>query len=301
MTDSAAVLPTEPGARPRSESAGQRFRRRFLSQAVNWVALLILVLWVVVALLAPLLAPHDPLTQDVASRRLAPLADGHLLGTDDLGRDTLSRLIFGARVAGEAALISVSVGLLGGVLPGLLAGYFRGITDAVLSRVADALLSFPPLLLAMAIVGVMGPSVRNAMFAIGVVFVPRFYRVVRSAVLTVREETFIEASRSIGTPTSWILRRHLLPNIAPPLVVQISLACGFAILAEASLSFLGLGVQPPNPSWGGMLADGRLAWFYTSWPIIVPAVTIVLTVLACNLVGDGINDSVGREVRKGEK
>ncbi len=285
-TDAAVVVPETPR---------RRFLRRFTGPWANRFALLVLVLWFVAAVAAPWLAPHDPLVQDIDARRLAPFSDGHLLGTDTLGRDTFSRLLYGARVAGMAALISVGVGLAGGVVPALLAGLLRGWWDAVFSRIADALLSFPPLLLALAIVGVMGPNLTNAMLAIGIVFVPRFYRVVRAATLSVREETFIEASRSIGTPTHWILRKHVLPNVLSPLAVQISLAFGFAILAESSLSFLGLGVQPPDPSWGSMLSEGRAAWFYTPWPVIVPTVTVVLTVLACNVTGDGLSDSVGRE------
>lgn len=291
---------TAPAGRPaRRDSPRRRFLRRFHSSWANRAALIVLGLWVVVAVTAPWLAPHDPIVQEVSLRRLPPLSPDHLLGTDSLGRDTLSRLMYGARVAGQAAFTSVAVGLVIGVPPALLAGLLRGWWDAVFSRIADALLSFPPLLLALAIVGVLGPDLTSAMLAIGVVFIPRFYRVVRAATLAIREETFIEASRSIGTPTSWVLRRHILPNIASPLAVQVSLACGFAILAEASLSFLGLGVQPPEPSWGSMLAEGRAAWFYTPWPLLVPAVTVVVCVLACNVFGDGIADSVGRESRKG--
>lgn len=290
---------TAPAGRPaRRDSPRRRFLRRFHSSWANRAALIVLGLWVVVAVTAPWLAPHDPIVQEVSLRRLPPLSPDHLLGTDSLGRDTLSRLMYGARVAGQAAFTSVAVGLVIGVPPALLAGLLRGWWDAVFSRIADALLSFP-LLLALAIVGVLGPDLTSAMLAIGVVFIPRFYRVVRAATLAIREETFIEASRSIGTPTSWVLRRHILPNIASPLAVQVSLACGFAILAEASLSFLGLGVQPPEPSWGTMLAEGRAAWFYTPWPLLVPAVTVVVCVLACNVFGDGIADSVGRESRKG--
>lgn len=288
------------GRRPaRLDSPLRRFLRRFNTSWANRLALAVLVAWVVVAVAAPWLAPHDPIAQDLSLRRLPPLSPDHLLGTDSLGRDTLSRLLYGARVAGRAALTSVAVGLVIGVPPALLAGLLRGWWDAVFSRIADALLSFPPLLLALAIVGVLGPNLTNAMLAIGIVFVPRFYRVVRAATLAIREETFIEASRSIGSANSYILRRHLLPNIASPLAVQVSLACGFAILAEASLSFLGVGVQPPAPSWGSMLAEGRAAWFYTPWPLIVPAVTVVLCVLACNVFGDGLADSVGRESRRG--
>lgn len=277
------------------ETPVRRFLRRFTGPWANRLALVVLVLWLVAAVAAPWLAPHDPLTQNIDARRLGPFSDGHLLGTDTLGRDTFSRLLYGARVAGIAAITSVGVGLLGGLVPALLAGLLRGWWDAVFSRLADALLSFPPLLLALAIVGVMGPNLTNAMLAIGIVFVPRFYRVVRAATLAVREETFIKASRSIGTPTHWILRKHVLPNVLSPLAVQISLAFGFAILAESSLSFLGLGVQPPEPSWGSMLSEGRAAWFYTPWPVIIPTVTVVLTVLACNVIGDGLSDSIGRE------
>ncbi|MDF1604664.1 ABC transporter permease [Nocardioides sp. YIM 152315] len=294
--ESAPVEEHGPALVPaRHESPGRRFRRRFLRSWVTRLALLVLAAWLVTAIAASWLAPHDPLAQDLQARRLPPGSPDHLLGTDTLGRDTLSRLIFGARVAAQAAITSVTVGLVVGVVPALVAGLLKGWWDAVFSRAADALLSFPPLLLALAIVGVMGPNLTNAMLAIGIVFVPRFYRIVRAATLSVREETYIEASRSIGTPTHWLLRRHVLPNVLAPLAVQISIAFGFAILAEASLSFLGLGVQAPDPSWGSMLSEGRAAWFYTPWPLIVPATTIVLCVLACNVTGDGLADSVGRE------
>ncbi|MFD4181229.1 ABC transporter permease [Rhodococcus sp. NPDC058514] len=279
------------------ESPRRRFLRRFRGRRAAVVSAVFLIAITVIGLLAPLLAPHDPLVQDLTARRLPPLSDGYLLGTDNLGRDTLSRLMYGMRVAVSAAAISVSVGLALGVVPALIAGFLGKRWDAVISRVADAFLSFPPLLLAMAIVGVMGPNLTNAMIAIGIVFAPRFYRVVRGAVISVREDTFIEASRSIGTPTGRIIRKHILPHIFSPLIVQISLACGFAMLAESSLSFLGLGVQPPDPSWGRMLAEGREAWNYTAWPVLIPAVAIIAAVLACNTLGDGIRDSVGRENR----
>lgn len=279
------------------ESPRRRFLRRFRGRRAALVSAVFLIVITVVGLLAPLLAPHDPLVQDLTARRLPPLSEGYLLGTDNLGRDTLSRLMYGMRVAVSAAAISVSVGLALGVVPALIAGFLGKRWDAVISRIADAFLSFPPLLLAMAIVGVMGPNLTNAMIAIGIVFAPRFYRVVRGAVISVREDTFIEASRSIGTPTARIIRKHILPHIFSPLIVQISLACGFAMLAESSLSFLGLGVQPPDPSWGRMLAEGREAWNYTAWPVLIPAVAIIAAVLACNTLGDGIRDSVGRENR----
>ncbi|MFS3128315.1 ABC transporter permease [Nocardioides sp. Bht2] len=296
MTNSSAAS-ARGTRRNKAETPRRRFVRRFTRRHLNLVSLGFLLLVIVSGLLAQWLAPHDPLAQDVVNRRLPPFSPDHLLGTDNLGRDTLSRLLYGSRVAVQAAVISVGIGLGIGLVPALIAGYLGGWWDGVLSRIADTLLSFPPLLLAMAIVGVMGPNLTNAMTAVGIIFAPRFFRVVRSAVLSVREETYIEASRSMGTPTHYILRRHVLPNALSPLIVQISLACGFAILAEASLSFLTLGVTPPEPSWGRMLAEGREAWFYTPWLTVIPAVAIVLTVLACNLMGDGIRDSVGRETR----
>ncbi|MGN5236490.1 ABC transporter permease [Rhodococcus sp. SJ-3] len=280
-----------------AESPRRRFLRRFRGRPAAIVAAVFLLLLVLFGLFASVIAPHDPLVQDLTARRLPPLSDGYLLGTDNLGRDTLSRLLYGARVAVFSAAISVTVGLVIGVVPALVAGFLGGWWDAVLSRIADAFLSFPPLLLAMAIVGVMGTNLTNAMIAIGIVFGPRFFRVVRGSVIGVRENTFIEASRSIGTPTARIVREHILPHTLSPLIVQISLACGFAMLAESSLSFLGLGVQPPDASWGRMLAEGREAWNYTMWPVAIPALAIIAAVLACNTLGDGIRDSVGRENR----
>ncbi|OYO16546.1 diguanylate cyclase [Enemella dayhoffiae] len=283
----------------RHESPLSRFWRRFRAHPINVVAAAGVLLLLVIGIIGPWIAPADPLLQDINARRLGPFSPGHLLGTDHLGRDLLSQLLHGARVAVQAAGIAVGVGIVLGVPTGLLSGYVGGWLDSILSRLADALLTFPPLLLAMAIVGVMGPNLRNAMGAIGLVFAPRFFRIVRASVLSVREATYIEAAHSIGTPTVQILRRHVLPNVLSPIIVQISLATGFAILAEASLSYLGLGVRPPAPSWGRMLNDGRASWFYTTWPVLLPAVTIILSVLVCNLLGDGTRDSLGREERGG--
>lgn len=281
------------------ESPAQQFWRRFRKHPINLLAAIGVLLLVLFGIIGPWIAPMDPLLQNISQRRLPAFSSGHLLGTDHLGRDLLSQLLYGARVAVQAAAISVIVGVVLGVPLGLLSGYLGGWFDAVMSRLADALLTFPPLLLAMAIVGVMGPNLVNAMGAIGLVFAPRFFRIVRAAVLGVRQETYIEAAHSIGTPSVSILRRHVLPNVISPVIVQISLATGFAILAEASLSYLGLGVPPPAPSWGRMLNDGRASWFYTTWPVLLPAAVIVLSVLSCNLLGDGTRDSLGREERGG--
>ena len=278
-------------------SARQRFIRRFRRQRPAVAALIFLVFLVLIAVFAPLVAPHDPDANNLRSV-FAPPSLEHPLGTDQNGRDTLSRLIFGARVSLVAAVQAVAVAIALGLVPGLLAGYFGRWVDTALMRLTDAILTFPPLLLAMAIVGVLGPGLTNAMMAVGIVFAPRFARLVRGLVLSVREETYIEASKTIGTSTSRILRRHVLPNIMSPIIVQISLALGFAMLAEAALSFLGLGVTPPQSSWGSMLQNAYRTISRDTFAAIPPGVAIMLTVLAFNLLGDGIRDSLGREIRR---
>lgn len=282
------------------ETPFRRFRRRFVQRRVGLAAAVLVVVLVVIAVLAPLVAPYDPLAQDLL-RTLDGPSGTHWLGTDELGRDVLSRMIFGARVSLLAAAQAVTLAVVLGVPPGLIAGYFGGWVDATVSRINDTMMSFPPLLLAIAIVGVFGPNLRNAMIAVGIIFAPRFLRLTRASVLAVREETFIEASRSVGTPTLRILRTRVLPNILSPLLVQVSLSLGFAMLAEAGLSFLGLGVQPPEASWGAMV--GRAYRFLNQSPtlVIFPGLAIVVAVLAFNLLGDALRDSIGREVHGGDR
>jgi peptide/nickel transport system permease protein len=257
-----------------------------------------IVFLLIIAVIGPWIAPYDPNAQDLANTLADPFQGGHILGTDELGRDTLSRLIVATRVAMQASAQAVIIAMLLGVVPGLIAGYVGGFVDLTIMRITDAVQSFPPLILAIAVVGILGPGLTNAMLAVGIIFFPNFLRIVRGAVLEVREETFIEASRSIGTPMSRIVRTRILPNVMPPLLVQISLAAGFALLAEASLSFLGLGVQLPQASWGQMLGRGYNNFSRQPWLIVWPGVTIALTVLAFNVMGDGLRDSIGREVRR---
>ncbi|MDZ7791686.1 MAG: ABC transporter permease [Xanthomonadales bacterium] len=211
----------------------------------------------------------------------------------------LSRLVYGTQVSLQAAFQAVFIGVVLGVPFGLVAGYVGGWTDAVISRVADGVLSFPPLILAIAIVGVLGPGLTNAMLAIGIVFAPRFLRLVRGSVLSVREETFIEAARSIGTTDRRIVRRHVFPNIASPLLVQVTLSTGLAMLSEAGLSFLGLGVQPPDASWGAMLGSAFRHLSREPWQAVYPGVMIAATVLAFNVLGDGVRDAMGRRLGRG--
>ncbi|MFT3855309.1 MAG: ABC transporter permease [Ilumatobacteraceae bacterium] len=275
----------------------QRFVRRFVHRKAAMVGLGFLVLIGLVAIFAPWIAPHDPDQQNLTSTFLPPLSEGHLLGTDNLGRDTLSRLVSASRIAVVASGETVLVALLLGVVPGMVAGYLRGRVDWVMSRVADAVQSLPPLILAIAIVAALGPGLRNAMLALGIIFAPNFFRLTRAAVLEVREETYIEASRSIGTPIGRILLSRVTPNILPVLLVQISLVAGFALIAEASLSLLGLGVQPPQASWGSMMGQGYNFLGLQPWLVVWPGLAISFTVLACNVVGDGLRDSIGKEIR----
>ncbi len=269
---------------------------RFFKQRLALAALIFVLLMVGVAIFASALSPYSPEATDLQATLQGP-SGAHLLGTDDLGHDLLSRMIFGTRTtllaAGEATLLAV----VAGVPLGMVAGFVGGTVDAALSRFADALMTFPALLLAVIIVGLTGPGLTNAMIAIGVVYAPRLFRVCRSSVLSVAPEIYINASRTVGCSPARVLLRHVMPNALSPVLVQISLTMGTAILAEASLSFLGLGVQPPEASWGSIL--GRAVPFMASQPIAVLAsgVAIALLVLAFNLLGDGLRDSIGRERR----
>jgi peptide/nickel transport system permease protein len=280
-------------------SSRQRFWRRFKQQRLAVFCLFFLIVVAVVAVFAPWLAPADPNKIDLGNT-LQPPFGGKGLGTDQLGRDNASRLIVASRVSILAAVISVGIGVVLGVPAGLLAGYFGGWLDAAVMRVADAVLAFPPLILAIAVIAALGPGLVNAMIAIGIIFAPRFLRLARAEVMSIREETYIEAARSIGTPSYKILVRHVLPNALPPLIVQVSLSAGFAMLAEAGLSFLGLGVQVPQASWGSMLAEAAKS-INREWTLMIaPGVCIVLITLAFNLLGDGLRDSLGRESRGGD-
>jgi len=284
--------PEDVGAAP----GGGSFLRRFRRNRVGVVALAVLVGMVLVALFAPLIAPHDPDQGELARALEGPSAD-HWLGTDDLGRDILSRLIHAIRVLLSAAAIAIGVALLLGLPLGLVSGYFGGRVDNVIMRVNDALMSFPALILAVVIVGLLGPSLTNAMLAIGLVYAPRIMRVVRGSALSVREEVYVTSARATGCGPLRIIGRHILPNILSPLVVQTTIMLGLAILAEASLSFLGLGVQPPTASWGSIL--GRAFPYLNTTPVTVLAagLTISVAVLAFNLLGDAFRDSLGRERR----
>jgi peptide/nickel transport system permease protein len=275
------------------ETPWRRFLRRFRRQHAGLVALAYLVVLAAIAVVAPAITPYDPNKGVLLERNQGPSAE-HWFGTDDLGRDVFSRMLVSARVSLLAAVQATAISIVVGVPFGLLAGYARGWIDSVASRITDAVMAIPALLFALAIVGILGRDVTNAMIAIGLVNAPRFYRVVRGSTLVVREQTFIEAARATGATPARVVLTHVLPNVSSPLIVQASLSMGFAILFEASISFLGLGVQPPEASWGTML--GRSAQFMEDHPYLVvfPGLAIFFTVLAFNVLGDAINDALGR-------
>jgi ABC-type dipeptide/oligopeptide/nickel transport system permease subunit len=273
-----------------------RFARRFASHRGALVAAGFLLLVAVVAVTGRYLAPHDPLAPDLGAV-LQPPDASHLLGTDDLGRDLFSRLIVATRTSVVAALISLAVGAGVGVPLGLVAAVSHRLLGGLLMRLTDGIMAFPPILLAIGVLGMLGPGLTQAMVAVGVVFVPRFARLTRSSVRHVYHETYIEASRVIGTPPGRLLRWHVLPNITGPLVVQVAVTCGFAMLAEAGLSFLGLGVKPPTPTWGNMLLDGFPVMRQVPIVAIAPGVAIFLFVLAVNFVGDSLRDVLDPRLR----
>jgi peptide/nickel transport system permease protein len=290
--------PPGPGVEEPVSGRRRSVLARLIRDPMAVCAIAYLVALVVVAVFAPLIVGQDPLEQDLAAR-LSPPGGDHLLGTDDLGRDQLSRLLHGARTSLLAAAQAVGIGALLGIPLGILAGYRGRVTDAVLARIMDVLMSLPGIILALTVVAVFGRNIVTAMAAVGVILVPRFFRVARAASQDIRHETFVEASRTIGCTPARILGRHVLPNILPVLVVQMSIMLGVAVTAEASLSFLGLGVQPPAPSWGSMLNSAFANVVIAPYLVYAPGVAIALTVLALALVGDGLRKAVGARSRGG--
>ena len=273
------------------DSPARRAVRRLLKRRTAVVGLVVVVSMVLLAVFAPWLAPFDPLATSFAIVRKAP-SGTHWFGTDEVGRDLLSRVIWGGRASLAAGVISVSIAVGVGVPLGMVAGYVGGAVDAVVSRITDAMLAIPFLILAIALAAFLGPSLSNAMIAIGITATPIFVRLSRGQVLTVRAEEYIEAARAVGNPPPRILLRHILPNILPPVIVQATLAIAAAIIAEASLSFLGLGQQPPAPSWGSMLNTAQRFLTQAPWMAIYPGLAIFVTVLAFNLLGDGLRDAL---------
>ena len=281
-----AFAETESGERPWRGAMRRLVRRRSAL-----LGLAIVAFFVALAVAAPLVAPYDPLATDWLLVRKAPSA-AHWFGTDEIGRDVLARIVWGSRASLLAGLVSVSLALAAGVPLGLVSGYLGGIADGAVMRLVDAMLAIPFLILAIALAAFLGPSLTNAMIAIGVSQTPVFARLTRGQVLAVKHEDYIEAARAVGNPHRRIVLRHILPNIVPTLLVQATLAAAAAIIAEASLSFLGLGQQPPAPSWGSMLNTAKNFMSQAPWMAVWPGLAIFSLVLSLNLLGDGLRDAL---------
>lgn len=272
--------------------------RKFIRNGLGVIGAVIILGLILVAIFAPQIAPFDPNAQDYNQILMQPGGE-HLFGTDDLGRDIFSRVIYGARISIQAAMISVGIAMLIGVPVGLLSGYYRGFWDEwIVMRSVDAMQAFPFLILALAISAVLGSGFGNAMLAIGIGFAPAFVRITRGQVLTLRNMEYIHAARSVGVKDARIIFRHILPNALNPIVIQATLAMASGIIAEASLSYLGLGVQPPTPSWGSMLNQAQTLMSVAPYATFYPGIAIFLVVLGFNLLGDGLQQVLDPRARK---
>ena len=291
MADTALTAIAVPDRAEELESPSRRALRRLIKRKGAVAGLIVIAIFIALALFAPVIAPYDPIATSWTLVRKPPSAL-HWFGTDDLGRDIFTRVIFGARASLMAGLISVCIALSVGVPVGMVAGYRGGFIDALISRMTDAMLACPSLILAIAFAAFLGPSLGNAMIAIGITATPIFVRLTRAQTMNVKVEDYVEAARAIGNPRWRIALFHILPNILPALLVQATLSIATAIIAEAALSFLGLGQQPPSPSWGSMLNAAQRFLTQAPWMAIWPGLAIFLTVLSFNLVGDGLRDAL---------
>jgi peptide/nickel transport system permease protein len=265
------------------------FFRRLIRNKLAVLGAVLLLFLVAMAVLAPWVATHNPFKLNI-KERLQPPSSAHFFGTDGYGRDLFSRVVYGAAIALRVGFLSIIVAITAGIFLGLISGFYRGWIDSIIMRIMDAILSFPIILLAIGIMAVLGAGFANLMIALGVVYTPRFARLVRSSVLSVREKEYIEAARVTGCGDFTILFVHILPNCWAPVIIQATISFGYAILWEAALSFLGLGAPPPSPSWGSLLADGKEVLSRAPWLTYFPGAAIALTVLSLNLFGDGLRD-----------
>jgi len=285
---------TEKERAPRSLFADAM--RRLFRNKLAIAGMVIMGVFLLTATFAPLLAPYDPIKQELIMRRRPPSQE-HWFGRDDLGRDILSRIVFGARLSLQVGVLSVGFAIVIGALIGAFTGFLGGWVDNIVMRLMDIMLAFPSLLLAIAIVSILGPGLINMLYAIGIVSIPAYARIARASVLAVKEQDYVLAARAIGVPPARLLFRNILPNCLTPLIVQGTLGIGTAILDAAGLSFLGLGAQPPKPEWGAMLGQGRYSMFTAPHIVIYPGVAIMLTVLGFNLFGDGLRDALDPKLK----
>jgi peptide/nickel transport system permease protein len=280
-----------------SQSLWALYLRLFIRNRGGVIGATVLGVLILAAIFAPWVATHDPFFIDRIERLQGP-SRAHWLGTDEFGRDLFSRIVFGARTSMTVAGLAIVLATVIGAPAGIVAGYFGGLLDAVIMRVMDVIFSFPAILLALGITAILGPSLRNAAIALGIVYAPGFSRIIRGPVLAAKHLEYVDASRVMGASTGRILARHMLPNVVSPLIVTATVTFSFALLAEAALSFLGLGAQPPTPSWGGMLADGRRFMESAPYLAIFPGLAVMMGVLASNLLGDALRDVLDPRLRR---
>ena len=272
--------------------------KRIFKNGIAVAGLILIFLYVLISIISAFYLPFDPVAMDRTAILQPPsLSSGHLFGTDEFGRDVLSRIMKGTNVSFIIALNATALGALVGIFMGVWAGYLGGRLDNIIMRIADILFSFPSLLLAIFIMAILGEHTYNVVLAIAIVYIPQFARISRSSIISLKSNEYIRAATSNGATRTYILGRHLLPNITAPLIVQISLSLSTAILLESALSFLGLGVQPPNPSWGNMLSSARKVMLFAPWTAVYPGLAIALLVLGFNLLGDGLRDILDPRLR----
>ncbi|WP_199537262.1 ABC transporter permease [Spongiactinospora gelatinilytica] len=289
VTDLASAPP------PVARRGGGNLLRAILRDRIGAAGLVIVAVMTLAAVFAPLLAPYDPTA--MSAQRLAGPGGTFPLGADEAGRDLLSRALYGARTSLTVSLIVVTCAGVIGVALGLLAGYYRGVLDGVITPAMDVIFSFPTLLLALAVVAARGPGTENLIMALVIVFIPSFARIVRGTALSVSKEPYVESAQAVGLSNTRIITRYVLPNSVAPIAVQFTTSLAYAILIEASLGYLGLGVQPPQPSWGSMLSSGKSFMELSAWPSVVPGVCIMITVLGFNLLGDTLRDALDPRLR----
>jgi peptide/nickel transport system permease protein len=276
------------------------WKEAWISFSKNRIALVglgIVIFFIMIAILAPVIAPYSFKDQNLVERFQAPSSE-HWFGTDDFGRDIFSRIVYGARISLWVGFFSVLGSVVFGTLLGIVAGYYGRWVDAIISRIFDIMLAFPSILLAIAVVAILGPSLQNALIAIAVINIPNFGRLVRSRVLSVKQEEYIMAARAVGMKDTRILFRHILPNSISPVIVQATLAIATAIIEAAALGFLGMGAQAPTPEWGKMLADSKNYIMQAPWTLFFPGMAIMLTVLGFNLMGDGLRDALDPKMKQ---
>ncbi|HWV23313.1 MAG TPA: ABC transporter permease [Thermomicrobiales bacterium] len=293
MSSLAANL-TRPTAKKQAlaqdaRTPGKMYWKRFRQSPLCLIGAFLLGLLIFLALFGHLLAPNDPILVNTADRFTAP-GTQYFFGTDEFGRDIFSRILYGARIAVQVGLVSVFVAFFGGIVLGLISGYYGGWVDTVLSRLLEIWLSFPDILFVIAVVAILGPSLNTVILALGFLSIPAYARIVRGSVMSARQETYVEAARSVGVSNNRIMAKHILPNVVAPLIILSSMRFGSALLTGAGLSFIGLGAQPPTPEWGAILAGGRIYMYQAPWITVFPGLAIAIFVLGVNMRGDGLRD-----------